>query len=406
MLSQQIAVARAAENRDEVRRLEQLQEFVRMQRAYRDAEYSAAQAEAISRRNIEELRLAEATTLADNVALAERELDLQVARELQLHNVSDQIEREKDLRERIQHLEGIGVETAKATELAMEQSLRLETARTAMIQQRVAAAQAEHQLELARLRGDRAAVREMERAASIAERARRIADEARIDPKAAQGRAVIEMAAEDEARLTGQWRSIFRDGVMSAMTGDLRDWLKDRWTDLWTNAMESALNNIADALMNMVRNAFADAGGGGEKGDWLGQAIGALGGALGLGGAAGLSAKTATGSVFATGVKVPGFAHGGALQLGGLGGVDRNLLSMNGSPIARVSRGEVMEVKPANDRGRGRGDTHFHMNGVMTNDQFWAEVDARDSRASRGATTGTLSTLGRRRARALPTMAR
>jgi hypothetical protein len=51
--------------------------------------------------------------------------------------------------------------------------------------------------------------------------------------------------------------------------------------------------------------------------------------------------------------RTPGFANGGAMRLGGIGGVDRNVLSLNGSPIARVSAGETMQINPANDRGGG-----------------------------------------------------
>lgn len=42
----------------------------------------------------------------------------------------------------------------------------------------------------------------------------------------------------------------------------------------------------------------------------------------------------------------PGMARGGSGVFGGRGGVDRNLLSLNGSPIARVSRGEHFSVSP------------------------------------------------------------
>ena len=59
--------------------------------------------------------------------------------------------------------------------------------------------------------------------------------------------------------------------------------------------------------------------------------------------------------------RVPGFANGGALQLGGFAGMDRNLLSLNGTPIARVSRGEMMEVRPANDRSGGGGASRVHV---------------------------------------------
>jgi hypothetical protein len=49
---------------------------------------------------------------------------------------------------------------------------------------------------------------------------------------------------------------------------------------------------------------------------------------------------------------VPAFANGGAMKLGGLGGIDRNVLSLNGSPIARVSAGETMQIRPGSDAGR------------------------------------------------------
>jgi hypothetical protein len=62
----------------------------------------------------------------------------------------------------------------------------------------------------------------------------------------------------------------------------------------------------------------------------------------------------------------PGFASGGAMRLGGFPGIDRNLLSLNGRPLARVSAGESMEIRPANDgggMGRGRIDLFVHPSG-------------------------------------------
>jgi hypothetical protein len=41
---------------------------------------------------------------------------------------------------------------------------------------------------------------------------------------------------------------------------------------------------------------------------------------------------------------LPAMARGGGGVFGGMGGVDKNLLSLNGSPIARVSRGETWRV--------------------------------------------------------------
>jgi hypothetical protein len=54
-------------------------------------------------------------------------------------------------------------------------------------------------------------------------------------------------------------------------------------------------------------------------------------------------------SLIKTSGGVPHFAQGGSGVFGGLGGVDKNVLSLNGSPIARVSKGERFKVSPAND---------------------------------------------------------
>lgn len=66
-----------------------------------------------------------------------------------------------------------------------------------------------------------------------------------------------------------------------------------------------------------------------------------------------------TGSIFGGGtvtpplpVRRPSLAHGGAMVLGGAGGIDQNVLSLNGRPIADVTRGETLTVTP---QGRSGG---------------------------------------------------
>jgi hypothetical protein len=59
-------------------------------------------------------------------------------------------------------------------------------------------------------------------------------------------------------------------------------------------------------------------------------------------------------------VGVPGFASGGSGTFGGIGGVDQNILSLNGSPIARVSQGEQFSVSPSNDRGQAVNVTQYN----------------------------------------------
>ena len=54
---------------------------------------------------------------------------------------------------------------------------------------------------------------------------------------------------------------------------------------------------------------------------------------------------------------VLGMAHGGQIQVGGNSGTDNNVLALNGSPIARVSRGETIGVTPTGGGGGGINQT-------------------------------------------------
>lgn len=65
---------------------------------------------------------------------------------------------------------------------------------------------------------------------------------------------------------------------------------------------------------------------------------------------------------------LPGLATGGSMMIGGRGGIDRNILSMNGLPIARVSRGEQLNISPSGG-GSGGNPIHIHMSGPMSDSQ-------------------------------------
>lgn len=61
-----------------------------------------------------------------------------------------------------------------------------------------------------------------------------------------------------------------------------------------------------------------------------------------------------SGNAALEGLKLPGMAHGGSMMVGGNHGIDRNVLSINGVPRAKVSASERIDVSPlsaANDRG-------------------------------------------------------
>ena len=68
----------------------------------------------------------------------------------------------------------------------------------------------------------------------------------------------------------------------------------------------------------------------------------------------------------------PGFNTGGSFKVKGFPGIDKNLLSLNGNPIARVSSGEIMDIR----RGESGGGGHATVTIVPT-PYFDAHVDGR-----------------------------
>jgi hypothetical protein len=84
---------------------------------------------------------------------------------------------------------------------------------------------------------------------------------------------------------------------------------------------------------------------------------------------------------------IPGFATGGSMVLGGFGGVDKNLLSMNGIPIARVSRGETMNISP--------GDSGGGMSAPFIFNNYAAMSDAQARRTGMQAAAGWRSEMAK-----------
>ena len=81
-----------------------------------------------------------------------------------------------------------------------------------------------------------------------------------------------------------------------------------------------------------------------------------------------------------------GMARGGSFAIGGAGGVDRNLLSVNGRPVARVSRGEFVSVSAANNNKR---TMVFDLRGAVITEDLLAQMNAlADGAAMRGALAG------------------
>lgn len=100
----------------------------------------------------------------------------------------------------------------------------------------------------------------------------------------------------------------------------------------------------------------------------------------------------------------PPMANGGSGIFGGRPGVDRNVLSLNGSPIARVSRGEHFAVTPSNRAGQQVTVL------VQANDYFDAKVAdtagkvaaPMAGRAAMAGAAGAFDGMGRQQRRQIP----
>lgn len=117
----------------------------------------------------------------------------------------------------------------------------------------------------------------------------------------------------------------------------------------WESFKRNALRTLAFIAAQAVVTSFSSGGGG------FGSLLGNLG--RGLTGKGDGTSKggllSGLGFLFGAPTGIPGFATGGSMLIGGSPGVDQNLLSLNGQPIARVSRGETLNVNPGSVAARG-----------------------------------------------------
>lgn len=122
--------------------------------------------------------------------------------------------------------------------------------------------------------------------------------------------------------------------------------------EVLTSALDRFLIKLTELAFDQAFNALFNGGsfnlfglfGGGGGGSSL-IAAGGIGGNPGWGpdpfGWAGVSNP----------IGLAGLADGGSFRVDGKGGIDRNVLSINGQPRAMVSASERINVTPANDRG-------------------------------------------------------
>lgn len=118
---------------------------------------------------------------------------------------------------------------------------------------------------------------------------------------------------------------------------------------------------VKQALIAPLANSLFPTNGSG--GSAAGGLFGTLGHFLGIGGkssgGSGIASLSSLAGLPSTSdlsliAGLPGFASGGGGVIGGNAGVDRNLLSINGQPVARVGKGEMLSISPNGVNGNAR----------------------------------------------------
>lgn len=123
---------------------------------------------------------------------------------------------------------------------------------------------------------------------------------------------------------------------------------------------------IADLIRIQLRKAIVGA---------LSSAIGGGGGidfgALGGNTAAGMGSKSLAGLQSS----LPGFATGGSFKVGGMPGVDRNIVAF------KATRGEMVDIRKPGNSGGGNS---YHFTGNLMTPEFWEAIQAGDQSAAIG----------------------
>ena len=384
-------MARERGDVDALRRLERERDLKRLIDRYDQAGLSKADARKAAERDLLELAEAKAEAWAKEVDVAERSSDLQLAELRNDFEHQRALKDEEYLEERIAMWQAKGIELAEAEKRASRDLLNLEEARGEAMDRRLRDQKASHDIEVARLRGDTAMADRLSEAQWVRDRTDQIYrdGEGSVTEADAYAEAMAEASDLARAQMQGNFRDAARGGLRAAMDGNLFNYFRDQLQNHTFNALAKVLDRLADKLADLVFDGAFGGSTGGKSGG-IGKLFGSLVSSFGFGGKAN-AAKVGIGGGIGSAADIPGLNSGGRGRFKGFGGIDKNLLSLNGAPIARVSRGEQFEVFPNGPGQRAGGTTvmKFDMRGAVMTQDLLSQMNAMAQGAEeRGAAKG------------------
>ena len=391
-LQVELEAARAKGDKEAEQRLQDQIALSKQIEAYQRTGLSLDKAKIAAGRDMKILIDARKVASAKEVEAEQLSVSIDIARLDSNQALVQSLERQQELKRRIAFYYEQTKNLAEATALAEADQLRTDEARARVRARWLADDASDSALRLAQIRGDSdARIKALQREVDIRQRAKDLLASTDLDEKAAYARAATEWDQEDRARMVGNVRATFKDGIRAAMDGNFGDWFKNWWRDRIAKGMEEAINNLADLVIKLFANigsGSSSSGGGGLLGGLI-KGVSSLFGGNALAGS--IEQAQASVASMASSIKVgnldigalPGFATGGSFKVGGMSGVDANVVSM------RLTKGEMVDIrKPGNDNG-GKA-LHFDLrNAVMTQDLLSQMNAMADGAALRGATGGS-----------------
>ncbi|GGO96577.1 tape measure protein [Stakelama pacifica] len=174
-----------------------------------------------------------------------------------------------------------------------------------------------------------------------------------------------------EDAVVQQLESVNR-GITDAITKKIgvKDPLLESLLDIFIQ--QTILRPFMDALSGASQQK---SGIGGFFGGLVSSISSIFGGSSKAGFTQGPAARTTPG----IGDSLARFANGGSMMIGGNGGMDQNVLSLNGKPVARVSRGETLNVVPNARASRNTGAMvisapQFNLRGAVVTAELYADM--------------------------------